>query len=366
MTPRLRGWLERLGQRKIVGQLNIVYQRFVEIFHWHGVETSQIPRFLSDLKLSDLESSERLLSVLSPQILDHVAALFGVRLRWLEGVDDQIYDYLGSRKQPKVILDRINAVLTDETSRWEQPIRILTTRKKLDYRSSDVQDLAPVIVEKIAELGDEPIYRYHVFRDGFPWDHAPARIELKALARTVYKKLGITVPLYEISGKEMHELLEGRLIPGFLRDACHISSPSLEDYALATTESGAAKETEELEDVLRYINEQNLNAFRFTPSPAGAVIDRYSKGISNRNMGVESVRANAVKAATKRHARTNEIKQRFVRFYREHVNEYESKSAAARTFFSSVLNEKDKLEFKDMSTAQRVFLEALRKAGATP
>ena len=52
----------------------------------------------------------------------------------------------------------------------------------------------------------------------------------------------------------MDELLEGRYIPSFLRHVCLISNPSLEDYALTQSESGVAKETDELyeatEDVL--------------------------------------------------------------------------------------------------------------------
>ena len=182
MAPNLGSWLKRLAGQKNDDELSIVCRRFLEVFRLHGVETAQIPRLLPQVKLADLQSSERLLVVLTPELLDQVAALFCVRLSWLEGVDDRVYDYLASCKEPKLILEHINAVLTDERSRWDQPIRVLCTKKKLDRHSKDVQDLAPVIVEKIAELGEESIFRYHVYRDGFPWDHPPARIELKALA----------------------------------------------------------------------------------------------------------------------------------------------------------------------------------------
>ena len=366
MASDLGSWLKRLAGRKNDDQLNIVCRRFLEVFRLHGVETSQIPRLLPQVKLADLQSHERLLAVLTPELLDQVAALFCVRLSWLEGVDDRIYDYLASCKEPKLILEHINAVLTDERSRRGRPIRVLCTKKKLDHHSKDVQDLAPVIVEKIAELGEESIFRYHVYRDGFPWDHPPARIELKALARTIYKKLGITVPLYEIPEREMDELLEGRLIPGFLRSVCHHSTPSLEDYALTASESGVARETEELEDVLRYIDEQGLSDFRFVTFPAEVATDQNPGQVMNGAKGEVSVKANAVKAANKKHARTNEIKQRFVQFYRDHEKDHESKSAAAKTFFKCVLNERDRLEFKEINTALRVFLEALRKAGAGP
>lgn len=366
MAPKLSTWLERLAGRKGVGQPNIVCQRFLDVFKLHGVATSQIPRLLPKLKLADLQSAEKLIDVLDPELIDQVAKIFGVRVKWIEGVDDQIYDYLASYKEPKVILDQINTVLANGTSKWDQPIRILTTRKKLDRNSDAPQDLAPVVVEKIVDLGEEPVFRYHVYRDGFPWDHPPARIELKAAARIIYKRLGITVPLYEISKKEMDALLEGRTIPEFLRDACHVSTPSLEDYALAKTESSSAKEDEELAEVLRYIEGQGLSNFRFVTSPVDAVAETDAAQVTTNDERSEGIKANAVKAANKKHARTNEIKQRFVLFYEDHQSEYESKSAAAKTFFLNVLDEKDRLEFTNVDTAQRVFLEALRATRATP
>lgn len=366
MAPKLSAWLERLAGRKGVGQPNIVCERFLEMFKLHGVATSQIPRLFPRLRFADLQSDDRLLDVLEPEHIDQVAKAFGVLVPWLEGVNDEVYGYLASCKEPKVILEHLNTVLANGTSKWDHPIRILTTRKNLDRNSGDFQVLAPVVVEKIAELGEESIFRYHVYRDGFPWGHPPARIELKALARIIYTRLGITAPLYEVSEREMDALLEGRSIPGFLRNACHHSTPSLEDYALAKSESVIAKEVEELEEVLRYIEERGLSDFRFVTSPADVDVEEGAGQATNNDERNESVKANAVKAANIKHARTNEIKLRFVAFYGDHASDYESKSAAAKTFFNSVLDERDRLEFKDINTAQRVFLEALRKAGATP
>lgn len=366
MAPKLTTWFARLAGRKGADQPHIVCQRFLEVFRLHGVTTPQIPRLLPWIKLADLQSDERLLAVLEPGRIDQVAKIFGVRVQWLEGVDDEVYDHLTSYKEPKVILEHINTVLANGTSKWDQPIRILTTRKELDRNSNNYQVLAPVVVEKIAELGEESIFRYHVYRDGFPWGHPPARIELKALARTFFHRLGITVPLYEISSAEMENIVDGRAVPGFLRHVCHLSSPSLEDYALATTESGVAKEIDELDEVLCYVDEHGLNSFDFVTSPADAVAEDDAGQATDTEGRSESVKANAVKAAKMKHAQTNAIKQRFVQFYGDHASEYESKSAAARTFFLSFLDEKERLAFTNIDTAQRVFVEALRKAGTAP
>ena len=366
MVPKLTAWLDLLTGRKNAGQPNIVCQRFLEVFRLHGVATSQIPRLLPWLKLADLQSDDSLLAVLEPRRIDQIAKIFGIRVQWLEGVDDEVYDDLTSNKEPRVILEHINTVLANGTSKWDQPIRILTNRKRLNRNSNNFQVLAPVVVEKIAELGEESIFRYHVYRDGFPWGHPSARTELKALARTIFHRLGITVPLYEISSAEMENIVNGRTIPGFLRRVCHLSTPSLEDYALAKSESGVAKEVEELDEVLRHVNKHGLSSFEFVTSPADTVAEDEAGPATNCDERNESIKANAAKAANKKHARTNEIKQRFVAFYSDHADEFESKAAAARTFFDKVLNENERFQFKSKRTAQRVFVEALPNEGAAP
>lgn len=361
MTPRLSGWLGRLAGREGTGQPSVVSQRFIDVFRLHGVAVSQIPRLLPQIKLSDLQPPERVLDAVTPELLDQVATLFGVRTSWLEGIDDQIYEFLGSEKRPKVILEHINAVLADETSLQHHPLRILATTKKLDRHGKDFQHLAPVVMEKIAELGEESIYRYSIYREGFFWKDQSSRIELKTLARIVFKKLGITVPLYEISERDMNKLLEGQLVPGFLRNVYHQSTPSLEDYALSTSESVIARETDELEDVLRYIEENGLSTFLFFKAPVESPSQQDS-GQTASDKVAESVRANAVRAANKKHERTNAIKGRFVAFYRDHGSEHESRTAAAKTFYNRVLDEKDQLAFTSAENAQRAFLTELRKA----
>ena len=364
MPPNLTKWLKHLSGQPKSRPISTTSQRFYDIFQMHGVAPPQIPRLLPQVKLSDLHSPERLLEVLSPELLDQVAKIFGVRVAWLEGVDDQIYEYLGTYKDLSRLLEHLNSLLTDEDSKWNKPIRFLCTRKQLDRRGSDIQLITPVLVEKIAELGDEPIYRYHVYQDGFPWGHPPARIELKALARTIFTKLHITVPLYEIKRHEMDELLEGRYIPSFLRHVCLISDPSLEDYALAHSESSVAKEAEELPDVLRYIDEQGLGDFCFASFEAETSSPKDSPQPASASQGNETVKANASKAAHKKHAQTNEIKQRFVTHYRSHASEYPSVAEAGRTFFNTLLTPKERYAFKDEANAIRAFRGALKDAGS--
>ena len=246
------------------GTVEIVAQRFRQVFLDHGVESPQIPRLLPEIKLENLQSQEKLLAALTPEILDKTAQLFGIRSQWLEGVDDEIYEYLSCYKQPEQLLEQLATFKMDPKQSRRFSFRVLTTTKKLDPNSSSAQLLAPVLVEQIAQLGDDTIYRYHIYRDEFDWRYAPARIELKALARVVWMVFHTVVPLFVVSKEVMQGIFAGELIPTKYLKGGLVTNPSLEDYALTMKESGVAKEVEELPDVLRYIEEHQLQNFSFS------------------------------------------------------------------------------------------------------
>jgi len=252
------------GQRRndTVGN---VAGRFLQAFQDHGVEASQIPRLLPQIKLDDLQSPAKLLAALTPEILDTTARLFGIRIQWLEGVEDEIYDGLWTYKEPGRLLEHLASLCTTDDRWFFCPLRVLTTTRKLDRNDPGQQFLAPILVEKIAEVGEEEICRYHIYRDGFDWGYRPSRIELKVMARLVYQRLRIGVPLYQVTPKQMDDILECRAIPRRYLRGSLLTTPSLEDFALSEKESRIAKEVEELPDVLRYIEDNNLQTFSFAP-----------------------------------------------------------------------------------------------------
>jgi hypothetical protein len=241
--------------------VKIVAQRFRQAFQDHGVQISQIPRLIPQIKLENLNSDDSLLPLLSPEILDQTAKLFGIRIEWLEGVDDRIYEYLGCHKHPGNFFNHLISLNLDLKDPLAYPLRMLSTAEHLEP-GSHTQVLAPVLVEKIAEIGDQWIYRYHIYQDGFWWDHKPARKELKALVRLYHNTFNEKpVPLCFIKRNEMDDLLEGKLIPRKFVDHAMITSPSMEDYALSAEESCAAKDVHELPDVLEYIKKLKLEKF---------------------------------------------------------------------------------------------------------
>lgn len=253
-------WQGFTGKTKI-NPVNIVAQRFLQVFHDHGVQAAQIPRLLPKIKLDDLKSEETLLSALTPEVLDQAAHFFGIRSEWLEGVDDKIYEYQSCYKQPEVFFELLAGLQNRADScSLNFPLRILSATNKLDGTSDSQQLLAPVLVEKIAELGEEPIFRYTIFNDSFNWGYFPTRIQLKAMARLIVKVMHKPVPLFVVSPAELESIIEREMIPHKFLHGCLLTEPSMEDFALTKEESLVAKEIAEMPYVLSYIEEHKLES----------------------------------------------------------------------------------------------------------
>ncbi|MCF8177460.1 MAG: hypothetical protein K9J74_03040 [Sulfuritalea sp.] len=256
--------------RRLLGQppgkpVSLAAERVLLVFCEHGVEAAQIPRLLPQIGLDDLHTPEKLLAILTPELIDKIAKLFAVRSQWLEGCDDRIYEYLATYKEPQRLLNHLRTLwlLPSWKNEFLTPLRILTTTKCLDYRDDQRFELAPVLFEPITTLGDETIYRYHIYQDGFCWDHAPARIELKAIGRTIWNSLGKRIPLCYVSPHDMEEVLEGRRIPRSLFSRGYLHDPSFEDYILDGAKSVVARETDELPTVFEYMATENLDMYDF-------------------------------------------------------------------------------------------------------
>lgn len=256
-------FLRRNSGSKKTQSLDVVAQRFCQIFQDHGVERSQIPRLLPQIKLGDLKSNEALLAALTPEILDQTAHLLGIRPEWLEGVDNDIYEYRHCYKDPEFFLDLLATLRSQADSDWPHhfPLRVLVSNKHLDSKADREQRMVPVVLEKIAELDDEPIYRYYIFNDSFRWEYEPARIQLKAMARTFYKAFRTPVPLMVIKPADLQSVLDRKKISREFLDGCLVTTPSLEDFSLTSQESVVAAEVDEIPKVLNYIEDHKLDGF---------------------------------------------------------------------------------------------------------
>jgi hypothetical protein len=230
--------------------------RFLDLFHAHGVAPEQIQRFLPQVTLEHL-APERLGAVLTNETLNQAAALFGVRREWLEGVDQQIYEPVFCYKAPGWFFE--------DLTQWQIKPQAFAVRAlccgELDNSSSREQPLALLTVETVGVIGDNEICRYRVYHDAWDWGHFPCRLQLKAIARLVHLGWQTPIPVHRVQRGQLERIRAGRRVPRSELQGCPLSEPCLEDFALAENESGMARETEELEDVFRYIDLKRLSGF---------------------------------------------------------------------------------------------------------
>lgn len=248
----LWSWLRRKKSA-----VEIVGERFLKIFGDHGIQVTQIPRFLPQVTIDKLQEtqSEALLAALAPEVLDQTAALFNIRREWLDGADSRMYEVRYCCKQPELLFEHM-AQLRD--SGFSAPIFAFYSGELRQGHAPTFEHLALVVVEKISSLGEEEVYRYYPYIDEWTWRYAPCRIQLKAMARLLYQELRRSIPLYRVSPEILKAIANGECVPRpYVRKQTN-TDPSLEDYALSANESAVSKEIEELPKVLTYIEKAGL------------------------------------------------------------------------------------------------------------
>lgn len=238
-----------------VGEVSTLAASFLQAFAEHGVLTTSIPSVIPGLRYSDFLDEKSLLTVLTPEILERTAALFGIRMSWLTGVDDVVYKTDYSYKSPARLLTRLDGLARDA---YDMPLRAISTSKNLDKAAMRSQRLELVAIEPITIIDETTIYRYHPFADGWEWIYPECRIQLKAMVRA----LGRPVPLYEVTDSELDLAYHGSLFYGSALRGSLLTEPSLEDYAMTGAENRHAKEVDELPLVRIYMREKGMEVGR--------------------------------------------------------------------------------------------------------
>jgi hypothetical protein len=245
----------RLMQNEKTSEVAIVAYRFLRLFVDHGIAVTQIQQYLPEITLDKLATLNMLLAALNNEALDRAAKLFKVRRTWLDGVDDQIYEWQTCYKTPARMFEDLASL---EKQIGSFPVRALYCGRKPDRSDDKEQPLVLLLVEKIRDMGDEQICRYIIYGDSWDWRHPICRIQLKSMARLVDKVYGMPVPLYHVKPNVLERIREGKCVPREFLNRSPLTEPSLEDYALSQNESAQSKEHDELPHVFEYIKFHDL------------------------------------------------------------------------------------------------------------
>lgn len=351
----LKGLVKKFSNDNKPVSVQIVAQRFKQLFTDHGVELSQIPRIFPKVLLEDLKSDDTLLKRLNPELLDEAATLFGVRVEWLEGEDERIYPYRSCYKQPQEFFDLFNSIKNEQLY---YPVRLVTSAEKLDFRGDGYQPIIIMLAEKIAEIGEKNIYRYYIDTE-WSWNHSPCRLQLKAIGYQVYKKFRFPIPIFKIEHSFFEKIALGEYIPTHYVNSGFATDPSLEDFVLYPHESRVSKEYEDISDVIDYIKEHKLNDC-FNTEMQDEPDYQAEKSTKEKLTPKEK----AKKAANVKNKAANEIKLRFIQEYAERVKAKSiSQAKAAQNFYDSLTSEQEKQLARSVKDYEKLTNDEVRSNG---
>lgn len=231
-------------------------ERFITLFNAHGIERTQIPRFIGEkyLTLADVSTDEKLLHKLSESVMSAVCELFGVQREWLDGKDVPIYPVLNYYKDMESYL----AFMAEINGKYEE-IRAFAFKAPEDKleKSGKRFPIALIFRASVGEIGEERIYRYFIIGDEWSWEYPRARVQFKAMV-FVALKFKVYITGFDLLKGEIDKLIWGQLFPGpVLTRLSHITWHP-DDYIFTSKESAVAKDDEEALEARELIRRDGL------------------------------------------------------------------------------------------------------------
>lgn len=244
-------------KQKIPAKKNEAYSlvdRFIELFKAHGIERTQVPRFLGDrynLTLENMSSNEKLLSRLDEALLTSVCELFGVQRDWLDKGDTPIY----SRERFYKNMNLYVQFLSDIKQKYDdvQCFAIKSPENKLAKDGKDLS-IALLFRGRTGVLDDNPIYRYFISGDEWSWSYGRTRIQLKAMIWAAWQ-FKILIAGCLLPQDNINDLLAGKVFPGPLVDNLSWVMWHPDDYILTADESQVAADSKEAITAREYMIE---------------------------------------------------------------------------------------------------------------
>lgn len=187
-----------------------VATRFIKLFEKHGIYRTQIPRYFDHgLSLDDISSTNKLLTKLNHETLEAAAKLFGIRIEWLEGADDQLYELHDFYKHPEDYRDFLETLITNESYR----LRVMLV---ISSKLTQNEGALLIIEEPIAELGEKKIVRYHVC-SGWNYMYSKCRADIAACI-AISDQLKVNILRIKNVSEGINDYCEGRAFISDLYD----------------------------------------------------------------------------------------------------------------------------------------------------
>lgn len=210
------GWTRRHKRSKADNKItqpksdvHALAARFIKLFRSHGIERTQIARFLgpdSGITLADLSDDDRLISKLDDKLLDNVCEQFRIRREWLDGTEARVHPCHDFYNYPHKFLGFVKNLMERNPAGSMYGVLISPSERDLQAQA------LLILQETVGHVGEKPIYRYHLCNN-WTFTYWKARAYLTACISVAWKRNvfvhGITMPNEEIKQLAYGETLLG-------------------------------------------------------------------------------------------------------------------------------------------------------------
>tara|TARA_R110002049_G_scaffold29552_12_gene100431 strand:- start:1963 stop:2841 length:879 start_codon:yes stop_codon:yes gene_type:complete len=217
--------VEKYKQPKRQEEENVA-TRFIKLFEKHGIYRNQIPRYFDHgLSLDDVSSTDKLLTKLNHETLKAAAKLFSIRIEWLEGADDELYELHDFYKHPEDYRAFLEQLVIVNNKSYRLRVKLIISSK-----FTHNEDALLILEEPIADLGENQIVRYHLC-GGWNYEYFKCRADIAACIG-ISDQLKVNIPRVLNVNEYIGNYCEGR---GFI--------PDLYDFPLAYKRNHFFKKT---------------------------------------------------------------------------------------------------------------------------
>ena len=255
-------------QKKSKPKLLSPYKKLKYLFNSHGIHDYYISSFIKEhidknfhIPISKEGNTKYVLNQLSKDNIQKVLNLFWIKKDWLY-IDIKMY-------MTRLYTNNLSGFINFIHSRREayDAIEVFAIKsEELDYKDKDRSQLLYLVVRaKIAMISNkEPIYRYYPIQSGWRWEYSKSRYQIKSifnlLNKNSFKYSRIDVEGISVSKEELNCLEDKNFCPHMLLNKYALSKKwHPNDYVTKIDENSLAKEEEEFDFILDYIESNKLN-----------------------------------------------------------------------------------------------------------
>jgi len=245
------------------------YERIFKLFELHDINEEEIPLLLHEyfgVTFHDiLTDQENFQKKITKEMIDFLALNFGVDKQWLYGNSVNLYkdEYFGFYKNVEYFGNYIN-------KKKDQIHQLYILTESIPDKKTDSKNDSNYIVIIAQYLkfnypeNNKPIYTYEIFYEDCRWGYWKCRYNFKSFLLYLKMKYNIRLTFYSghiVSGvsKKYLKFKQGEIDFKTLMSDSRIWYP--EDYILTNEQSSQAKETDELEEVLKMVKQNKWSLF---------------------------------------------------------------------------------------------------------